>query len=815
MPLDGVLGDIREMPPMRPIRKGESIRLVYPFYMYDKAGGAVENQAYIVDLAVDVSNHEITFKKVGIKKHFKAPVETPDFIVAPSLRALYKLAGGAGSGLPRGLLSCRDPFVYPSGYAMRGHLVAVIFDGEPGDEPAIYLVAGTAGLVKGSCRQGNKPAYKGFNIAVLYVAGPSDSSEPSGCPASLVSISGTRNVRIVVEDPTGKMGGTMELESDSLYCYPVYPPYKARGNKFYPATVMATISPAEHVGLGYGAVFELLVGTIFASTGTSAWDLLSGAKAGYPQTHFIPSPALLSSSPSQRWHDRALTLRAQEVPLLRLELGKRRGSTESIAERACRIVRAQILQSLGPESPLRASRIFELEDAYTGRIVVPREILEKVIDRIEGLGFKGQVWRDLVDGLRGILQEQGGGVELFRWTGQRDSTFDIHVDPKLVAKALANELVVYPLLSQALSDKDVLDGVFRRLAAIRYRRIAIIGEPVADLLVGRAGTASEALYVHAWMNFTPIRLLATMYWALSSIAGSPRQVQGKRRALRDTGLLVLSWGLMAAAFAWKHGGRKRGGGSHWRSILLDRLSSSVGAFAVLAGAHGLAHVAMQAMADSFGISRPDLYMRELARLYLHDHNLLKVRGQPRGTALLIDGALLVSPGPSLTGDLSVAAAMEGLYHAVGKQGFINDIDGLCGELLRAAGLYGDGVCMDVWRRSTRSYQASSQAAPPDLRRVSEYLLGPFGLAGSAMSEAYYPPPETAVRLLETLARERGVHVDEVKAYASQLVKAKLPLCYDACEMCVMSDDCPLISSPVQQHLVSRSGAYLLCHASGR
>ena len=813
MSLEDVLGDIREIPPMRPVRKGKDIRLVYPFYMHSEADGVAENRAYNVELVVDASGHEIIFRKTQTKKPFKIPVETPDFIVATSLGTLYRLAGGAGSGPPRGLLSCRDPFRVSSGSSMRGHLVAVIFDGEPTGEPTIYLVGGTARLVRGSCWQGSKPAYKGFNITILYVTGSSE-SRSKGCPASLASISGAPSVRIVIEDHTRRTGSVVELESDSLYCYPVYPPSEARGNKFYPATVVAIISPAEHMGLGYGAVFELLVGTTFASMGASAWDLLSSSRVKYPQTHFIPSPALLSSSPGQRWYEKALTLRAQDAPLLRVKLdGGQSGKRNTVVKRVCDIVKAQILQSLGPKSPLAASGVFKL-NTDSGLIVIPQDKLKEIIDKIKELGFRDGAWRDLVDGLQDALQAQGDGIGIFQWSNLWGSPPDVHVDPKLVAKALVNELVAYPLLRQALNDQDVRDKVFAKIVAIRYRRIATIGEPIADLLVGRTGTASEVLYVHAWMNFVPIRLLATMYWALSSIAGPPQQSQGRQRVLRDTGLLLLSWGLMAAAFAWKYRGGNRRDSSFWHPFLLYRLSSSIGAFAVLAGIHGLAHIASQAMADSFGISRPDLYMRELTRLYLNDQNLLKIRYQPDKTALLIDGALLVSPASFLTGDLSVAVAMEGLYHAVREQSFLNGLGDLCNELRRSTGPYNDGVCMNVWRLSNRSYLAIGQTVSKSLKNVADYILSPFDLADSSMSEAYYPPSETIVYLIEKFAQEKKLQSSEVKAYASQLAKAKLPLCYDACEMCVMSDECPLISSPVQQQLVSRTGAHLLCIASG-
>lgn len=798
MPLEDILSDIREMPPMRPVKKNNKIMLVYPFYIYNSYGTA-ENQAYSVELDINTSNHKIIFKKTGIKRFLTIPIETPDFIIASSLKTLYELANGNQLDTPRGLVTCRDPFIETSGSPMRGYLTAVIFDNKPSDDATIYLISGTARLVKGSCRRGGKPDYKGFNIAILYVSGPNELDE---CPPSLLKIHNAQPINIVLEDYTKEAKDTdtieVKLESDSLYCYPVYPPSKSRGNKFYPATVVATISPIEHEGLSYGAVFELLVGTIFASTGTAAWNLLSHARANYPQTHFIPSPVLLSSSRGQKWHDKALTLRTQDVPLLRLKIN-------SAAIKAYEIVKAQIIQSLSSQSPLIDSKIFELKNTYKGLIIVPRDILEKVIDSIEELSFENRTWKDIIDGLKVILQTRKDGIELFWWPNQLGSSSDIHVDPKLVAKALVNELVTYPLLRQTLGNQDILNKIFARTTAVRYRRIANISDPVASLLVGKAGTSSEILYVHARMNFIPVRLLAAMYWALSNIAGPP--AQRNQRVLRDTGLLMLSWGLITAALAWKYGGS-----SSWHPVLLNRLADSIGAFAVLAGTHGLAHIASQLMSDSFGISRPDLYMRELTRLYLNDQNLLRARYQPDNTALLIDGALLVSPGPRLASDLSVAAAMEGLYHVVREHSFIDNLNELCNELHYALGHYKDGTCMNIWRLSVRSYLTASQAAPKDLKYVANYILDPFDLAESDMSEVYYPPPETTVYLIEKLAQKKSIPSSEVKAYASQLAKARLPLCYDACEICVMSDECPLISSPVQQQLISRSGAYLLCYA---
>lgn len=802
---------IWELPPMRPVKKGEDIVLVYPFYMY-KSNNVTRNKVYRI--TTNISRDTITIKVIDTKNMFNIAVETPDILLASTLRGLYNLAIDKSSNeksIP-GILSCRDPILTSSGFPMRGQLVAIFFEGEPIRDPFIYLIVGTANLIEGSCQRTSSMTYKRFDISILYVRGTQPDIDEV-CPIKFNTPSGdkqSRGIKIYVENiGTNKL----ILESDSLYCYPVYPPSKAKSNKFYPATVTAIISPSEHIGIGYGAVFELLAGTIFASPGGASgpgMDLISGNWIGYYQSHFIPSPALLSVTHTGRWHDQSLTIRAQDVPLLRLKF--------DIAK-AKDIIEQQIIESLGPVSPL-SSKIFKISKQYAAglyNITIDKEIIEKVIENLKNLKLSGGAWNDLIEGLK-ILRDSVGDIELFRYAGPRvRESRDIHVDPKLVAKALLNELVSFPIIYQSTNSNIVdVDKVFSRVTAIRYRRIATITDALAYFLTGSSIVNNTILYVHAWINFIPARILAAMYWALSRIAGSLRN----NRVLRDTSLVLLSWALMATAYTWKYFGRDQGAGesSPWSPILLHRLAESIGVFAILLGVHGLTHIASQAIADALGVSRPDLYIRELTRLYISDTRLLMMHGQRGMPALLINGALLISPSSNLLADLNVAVAQEGLYHVVRgyniKVNSINNVSALCQELYRATGSYTGGTCMNVWRLSIRSYIAAISAAPPQLRDVADFILEPFDLEGYDMSEVYYPSPEIIVYLIEKQAKGEGISSTDIKAYASQLAKAKLPLCYDGCEMCVMSDECPLISSPVQQYMVSRSSAHLLCHVLG-
>ena len=194
------------------------------------------------------------------------------------------------------------------------------------------------------------------------------------------------------------------------------------------------------------------------------------------------------------------------------------------------------------------------------------------------------------------------------------------------------------------------------------------------------------------------------------------------------------------------------------------------------------------------------------------HESLQARISTRDSAILVDGALLVTPARGFGADISIAVAQEGLYSIIknSRANIINNFNDLCGELVDTTGPYKNGNCMRIWELSHRGYLAASLAAPRKLKRVADEVLEPFDLAGNDMTMVFYPTPEIATYLIERMAKIEGVPADEVKAYAGQLAKAKLPLCFDGCEMCVMSDECSLISSPVQQFLVSRSAAHILC-----
>lgn len=812
--------DIWDIPPLRPVQVGKEPAIVYPFYLYDQENSQPISLAYIVTW--DITNGKIS---LNIKDQIKlnVPAETPDTLIALTIKKLYTIATSKSNSPLIGLLTCRDPYI-TQGDPIRGQIVSLIFDGEPGDNPNVYIVLGSGKSLEGYCPteiEKNVPSIN-YDIAILYVKqAKTDQDSGDICPKLLSELSpGNQTNSIILEINDQKLPYKLSLNINSLSCYPIYPSVKARGNKFYPASITGLISPMNYEGVVNGAAFDILIGSIFVSPGGSSGlgkDLVKGKQVKYSQTYFIPSPAVLSvyQTNNSKWHDQALTIRAQDVPVIRLKTPLDPHRNVNIADYIRNMVKDQIFKSFLPESPL-ASTVYRIDRVNGASYVsVPNKVLRKVVDLLENLHLEGTYWNDLLEGLHSILEENPVSIKLFKLNNipQSDSSENqIHADPKLIAKAVLNELVSYPVIIQNVntSDSTTINNIIYRSSAVTYQKITEISGPLAEFLSN--GSSSSVLYTHAKMNFTPARILSALYWALSIIDKRNRPSTSQyNRVLRDSGLVLIAWALMLAAYTYKHSGNNSRG---WNPILLDRLSRSIGTFAVLTGLHGLTHILSQFTADTLSISRPDRYMRELTRVYTDDNTLLSVHNQ-RNRGLLIDGALQISSQATFHGDINVAVAQEGLYQVVKESNDINRINGikdLCTELHQKAGSYVNGNCVNMWNLSVRSYLAAAISAPERLRAIANYMLEPFSLDGSDMSETYYPPQEIIVYLIEKQALGEKLPSSDIKAYVSQLAKSKLPLCFDGCEMCVMSDECPLVSSPVQQYLVSRSGAYLLCHS---
>ena len=819
---------IRSTPPMRPFDMGENskgIALVFPFYMVRREGWAA-SLAYGVKYKLSDKNILIKIMKtVSIKNRYPVTVESPDLLQAFTLKKLYSLAPGDENDdwLP-GIMTCRDPYI-KSGMPVEGQLAGIIFENNLPENPYIYLITGSAKLDSGSCyvkRSSSSNSSSWFNINVLYVSnGRHESTDEAGdiCPSTVTSIGGKGSnpisITVMGADSPESIVEKLRLTADSLYCYPIYPPKVAMGNKFYP-TMATILTSSIESGLGYGASFDILVGSLFVSSGATASGLELGdlEPVRYYKTHFIPSPALLSASGDENWHDNALTVRALNIPVVRIKVAKSGSKGETLDVR--NIIINQISESL-TSSVLRG--VTEIVHENGIFISINKNLIKSILDELARLGIteksKSHFERDLARGLKTIYEMRDQDKIKLVQLGSTGSRLvgENYVDPKLIAKALLNELVVYPLIRQHVNiGGDNARYLTLKLSAITYKRVALIEEPLSEFIGGE--DIKHIQYAHATMNFVPARLHAAIYWALSKNAGKPRA--NVLRVLRDTGLVVLSWALMAFAYAWSSVGTNTPKNvPPLKPIQAISLAEKVGYFSVLAGAHGLAHIASQAIADSLGISKPDLYMRELTRMYIGResmHEGLQARISTRDSAILVDGALLVAPASRFGADISIGVAQEGLYSIVknGGANIINNPGDLCGELVDATGPYQNGNCMRIWELSHRGYLAASLAAPLKLKRVADEVLEPFDLAGNDMTMVFYPTPEIATYLIERMAKIEGVPADEVKAYAGQLAKAKLPLCFDGCEMCVMSDECPLISSPVQQFLVSRSAAHILC-----
>ena len=783
------------MPPLRPFQAGDVLALVFPFYLFWNKGRTA-NLYYPVlarkagnTLELGALDPVDASQDLGIR----APVESPDSLVAVSLEKLYALAAKSTRNVyskgydMRGILVLSPPpwsnTTFPANATGSNWLVALLFKGDLPKNPVIHLIIGSLTL------SGSSKAADQYRIAILLVH---DASE--ACPRPLNAIKLLKSG-----------GSTFVLDRGDLCCYEVYPAKSVRGNKFYAKRLTLILSPRS-TGILPGSLVDILAGSFFiGNEGTR----LVGSGNCSNRTYSLPSPSFLSPPPGGKWHDNALTWRANRVPVLRVE----------IPDEAIRRVRSVVSNQI--EAGLARLAGYGLLARQRHMLVVGEDLLREVLRSVRSLYRAGRSGnypddiKDLLESLEDLadLARQIGAAVEFNVLGPPAGGGSVYADPKLIAKALLSEPVSYSVLRGALhSIAGSVSKIARSVSALRLSYVASIEGYLADTVRGAGIGGKKVDYMLARISFTPLKHHALIFWALRSelkrrLSPAPSSWSPRDQAETDTGLVVVAWSILAAARAL--GEMKRRSSMSKLGLNASQIGETTGYYASLAGAHALAHIAGQVLAEWLGESDPYRYMRETTRLYVSSKRFLS-------DPYIINGALLVANGHSDGADISVAVGREGLYDAVKPRVSslpVRSLADLCGFYRRLAGGQGGGACIGQWLRSARPFAHRLYMSPALRNHVTTVLEGFSPISGSWDSYAtatYYPPQETATSILEQSAQFTGLNPDKLKAYVAQAVREGLPPCYDACEMCVMSDECPVVPSPAQQLIISRSAGHLLC-----